>query len=140
MNDSESNSLKCPISTVLDLVSAKWTVQILRELALGPVRTKYFLRVIPGMTMKTLQERLKALLAEGMITRQVFNERLLRVEYSITERGRRLFNVMNELKSIASESTACRCKCSMEGYDEGDMECPARRTPAPGRRFRQQAS
>jgi DNA-binding HxlR family transcriptional regulator len=129
---------------LLDLVSAKWTVQILRELALGPVRTKYFLRVIPGMTMKTLQERLKALLAEGMITRQVFNERLLRVEYSITERGRRLFNVMNELKAIASESaaaqsTACHCKCSLEGYGAGDMDCPCR-TPSPGSSIKRQAS
>ena len=88
----------CPIVPLLDLMSAKWTVQILRELALGPVRTRRFLRVIPGLSMKTLQERIKALQSAGMISRKVYDEKLPHVEHTITERGRRLFVIMSELQ------------------------------------------
>lgn len=124
----ESDSV-CPITTVLDLISAKWTVQIFRELALGPVRTRRFLKVIPGLSMKSLQERLKALQTFGMITRNEFDEKLPRVEYMITERGQRLFAVMKELKEIAGEIVDTDCKCSLQGLCEAEMDCPSRRVP-----------
>jgi DNA-binding HxlR family transcriptional regulator len=122
--------LDCPITGVLDLISAKWTVQILRELALGPVRTRQFLKVIPGLSMKSLQERLKALQVNGMITREVFDEKLPHVEHSITDRGRRLFNVMTQVKAIAEEMTGISCKCPLEGYGEKEYQCPKRRESA----------
>ncbi|MBX3073332.1 helix-turn-helix transcriptional regulator [Candidatus Obscuribacterales bacterium] len=125
-NDSD---LACPITSVLNLISAKWTVQILRELAIGPVRTRRFLKVIPGLSMKSLQERLKALQASGMITRQEFDERIPRVEHTITERGRRLFSVLTILKDIEAELTPLTCKCSLEGNSEAEMDCPMRRAP-----------
>ncbi|HMW91265.1 MAG TPA: helix-turn-helix domain-containing protein [Candidatus Obscuribacter sp.] len=123
----EKNAADCPLSSVLDLVGAKWTVQILRELALGPVRTRKFLRLIPGLTMKSLQERIKAMQAYGLITRIEFDEKLPHVEHSITERGRRLLAVMSELKEIACEINCSSCKCSIEGYSQAEMDCPARR-------------
>ncbi len=131
--EQDDNHLICPITSVLDLISAKWTVQILRELSLGPVRTRQFLRLIPGLSMKSLQERLKALLASGMITRVAFDEKLSRVEHRITERGRRLFAVMSELKEIAAEIIPVSCKCPMEGICQAEMNCPQRREVTPRR-------
>lgn len=126
---STDENLSCPITSVLNLISAKWTVQILRELAIGSVRTRRFLKVIPGLSMKSLQERLKALQASGMITRQEFDEKIPRVEHTITERGRRLFSVMTVLKDIEAEITSVTCKCSLEGNSETEMDCPMRRAP-----------
>ena len=119
----------CPISKVLELISAKWTVEILREVALKPVRTREFLRVIPGLSMKSLQERLKALLAAGMIERIVFQEKLPRVEHTITPRGQRLFRLMSEFKEIAAEIgyEGTECKCPLEGFSKAEMDCPKRR-------------
>ncbi|MBK7841032.1 MAG: helix-turn-helix transcriptional regulator [Candidatus Obscuribacter sp.] len=121
----------CPIVPLLDLMSAKWTVQILRELALGPVRTRRFLRVIPGLSMKTLQERIKALQSAGMISRKVYDEKLPHVEHTITERGRRLFVIMSEIKEMAAETSAVSCKCPLQGCSEADTDCPERRVPPP---------
>jgi DNA-binding HxlR family transcriptional regulator len=97
----------CPISKVLELISAKWTVEILREVALKPVRTREFLRVIPGLSMKSLQERLKALLAAGMIERIVFQEKLPRVEHTITPRGQRLFRYDERVQRISGRNRLC---------------------------------
>ncbi|MCW5824751.1 MAG: helix-turn-helix transcriptional regulator [Cyanobacteria bacterium TGS_CYA1] len=116
----------CPIDMVLDLLSAKWTVQILRELSIGPVRTRRFLKFIPGLSMKCLQERLKALIATGMVARAEFDEKVPRVEYSITPRGRRLFAVMSELKQIAAEIGEVTCKCPMEEPSGCHIECHQR--------------
>ncbi len=129
MNKGFNNEPLCPISMILDLISAKWTVQILRELALGPVRTRKFLKVIPGLSMKSLQERLKALQATGMIIRIEYDEKLPRVEHTITSRGQRLYSVLSELKNIASEIVDSSCKCSLEGFCETEIQCPSRREP-----------
>lgn len=120
----------CPIDSVLDLLSAKWTVQILRELSLGPVRTRRFLKFIPGLSMKSLQERLKALIETGMVTREEFDEKVQRVEYSITTRGRRLFAIMSELKLIAAEIGEVTCKCPMEASLSCQIQCHQRGEPS----------
>ena len=128
----------CPITKALDLISAKWTVEILRELALKPIRTREFLKAIPGLSMKSLQERLKALLAAGMIKRIVFEEKLPRVEHTITPRGERLFRLMSELKEIAAEieATDRECKCPLEGFSKEEMDCPKRRELTSQRQLR----
>lgn len=124
MNNPEDQNFTCPITSVLDLISAKWTVYILRELAFGPIRTMQFLQFIPGISMKSLQERLKALTASGMISRQEFDEKIPHVEYTITDRGRRLFAIMSDLKELAAEIESVTCKCSMEGFCENEVSCP----------------
>lgn len=43
MNTGCDNKMTCPITHTLNLISAKWTVEILRELALKPVCTREFL-------------------------------------------------------------------------------------------------
>jgi len=127
--ESCDSDVTCPITPILDLISAKWTVQILRELALGPVRTRRFIKLIPGLSMKSLQERLKALLAFGMITREKFEEKLPHVEHTITPRGRRLFAVLIELREIAAELTAVNCTCPMQEGCQTEFDCPSRREP-----------
>jgi len=139
MNSGCDNKMTCPITHTLDLISAKWTVEILRELALKPVRTREFLTFIPGLSMKSLQERLKALLAAGMITRTVFEQKLPKVVHTITPRGQRLFLVMSELKAIASEISESEqlCQCPLEGFGKDEMNCPKRRPLTP-RQLRQE--
>lgn len=135
----------CPIISVLDLISAKWTVEILRELAIQPTRTRQFLARIPGLSMKCLVERLKELERYGMLVRIEFDEKVLHVEYAITDRGRKLYSIMTALKELASEFMEVTCKCPMEHgaaqvefFGESVEEqtqaeewfrCPLRRTP-----------
>lgn len=141
IHDKES----CPIISLLDLISAKWTVEVLRELSIQPTRTRQFLRRIPGLSMKCLIERLKVLESSGMLVRIEYDEKVLHVEYAITERGRKLFAIMISMKELASEFMDVTCKCPMEHGNcavrfygdsadtaEGSKpwyDCPLRRTP-----------
>lgn len=118
--------LVCPITASLDIIGAKWTIQILRELSSAPVRTNQLLRAIPGLSMKTLQERLKVLQDAGIVSRTEFKEKLLHVEYSITERGRRLFLALLELKKIGEEIHQVQCSCPMAGLNSFEADCPSR--------------
>lgn len=123
----------CPIISIMKLISAKWTVEIMREVSIQPTRTRQFLSRIPGLSMKCLQERIKELEAHGMILRVRYDEKVPRVEHSITERGHKLLSIMVSLKRLADETSPSVCCCPMESYLEGvdidpaDIECPERR-------------
>jgi DNA-binding HxlR family transcriptional regulator len=99
----QSESLQCPIGEVLTLASAKWTVEIFAELVNQPTRTRQFLHHIPGLSMKCLRQRLQQLQDHGLINRKQFDQRALRVEYSITEKGRRFLDLLNLAKQITEE-------------------------------------
>ncbi len=147
MDNKSHDSECCPIIVVRDLISAKWTVEILRELAIQPTRTRQFLARIPGLSMKCLVERLKELERYGMLVRIEFDEKVLHVEYAITERGRKLFAILNAMKELASEFMEVSCKCPMEhGASQVEFigesaecssptqwfECPLRRRTSKG--------
>jgi DNA-binding HxlR family transcriptional regulator len=128
---SESH-LTCPITFILDILSSKWTIQILRELYLQPTRTRRFLKVIPGLNMKTLSERLRMLESYQLIVRTVFSERPLKVEYRLSVKGQELYSVLLSLKQLGASWLGCQCKCSFERFPDGsdvEMDCPGRRTP-----------
>lgn len=121
--------LACPITFVLDILGAKWTIEILRELFFQPTRTRRFLSLIPGLNMKTLRERLKMLESYELITRTVYDDLPLRVEYSLTDKGRELYAVLVSLKTLGSRWLDNNCTCSFERACAGDsMDCPHRGT------------
>src|SRR5215471_1927578 len=90
----------CPIVFVLEILSAKWTVEILREMFIRPTRTRRFLALIPGLSMKSLRERLKALEGHGIIQTTVYPDLPVREEYSLTSKGRDLYAVLVSLKML----------------------------------------
>ena len=129
-NISSDAAMPCPITTLLDVLSAKWVVEILRELAIRPTRTTHFIAHIPGLSMKVLRERLSMLEENGVIRRVEVAGPPLKVEYSVTERGRRLFYVLVELKAVADDWARDRCcTCSFETScnGEGVVDCHRRR-------------
>jgi DNA-binding HxlR family transcriptional regulator len=67
-------NIECPISRLLEIISAKWTVEILREISIAPTRTRQFLRLIPGLSMKSLQFRLKELEKFGLLERIEYDQ------------------------------------------------------------------
>jgi len=107
--------LSCPITDVLTVAAAKWTVEIMRELSLQPTRTRRFLAHIPGLTMKSLRQRLQQLEQLDLIVRKQYDEKPLKVEYSLTVKGRRFTDVLNLAKDIGDEwagAARCVCPCS----------------------------
>lgn len=121
--------LLCPILYILDILSAKWTIEILREMFIKPIRTRRFLSLIPGLSMKTLRERLKSLEAQGLAMRTVYPDTPLRVEYSLTPKGRELYAVLLSLKVLGSRWLGSTCVCPVEKENCGSsvaVNCPHR--------------
>jgi DNA-binding HxlR family transcriptional regulator len=87
----------CPVARTLDLVGDRWTLLIIRDLFLGRRRFNEILGGSPGMPPKLLSARLKFLIENGFVGRDVYSEFPPRSEYTLTERGRSLFPIVKAL-------------------------------------------
>lgn len=102
MESAQSNHLNdtiCPVARTAEIISGKWTLLIIRDLASGVKRFNQLERSLQGISPKTLSERLRSLEEEGIITRQMFAEVPPRVEYSLTEKGQDLVYVIESMRN-----------------------------------------
>ncbi|MBM7705046.1 winged helix-turn-helix transcriptional regulator [Metabacillus iocasae] len=86
-----------PVEAALELIGGKWKVVIMCHLILGTRRTSELKRLMPGISQKMLTQQLKELEADNLIHREVFNEVPPRVEYSLTEYGWTLKEILDLL-------------------------------------------
>jgi DNA-binding HxlR family transcriptional regulator len=103
---------QCPIQFILDLLGNKWSILVLRELFRGDRRTHELLAALPGISTKTLTQRLRELEAQGVIERRIYAEIPPRVEYSLTPKGHQIQPVMAALHEVGSrwlEQEPCLC-------------------------------
>ena len=96
----------CPTRVVLDRVGDKWTVLIIEILDEGPKRFSEIKSTIGGITPKVLSSTLRSLVADGMVSREVFAEVPPRVEYSLTALGRSLQEPVAALRRWAELNVA----------------------------------
>jgi DNA-binding HxlR family transcriptional regulator len=95
MNDLAGNVAVCPLyHQAIELIGRRWTGAIVQVLAGGALRFGDIAAAIPGLSARMLSERLKELEAEGLVTRTVYAEHPVRIEYRLTEKGRDLKGVM----------------------------------------------
>src|SRR5438105_3216536 len=94
LQSSPLDNSTCPVARTAKIISGKWTLLIIRDLAAGVKRFNQLERSLQGISPKTLSERLRSLEEEGVIVRQTFAEVPPRVEYSLTERGHDLVEVV----------------------------------------------
>jgi DNA-binding HxlR family transcriptional regulator len=86
----------------VELVGKRWTGAILLVLIDGgPLRFSEIKVLVPELSDRLLSERMKELEAEGIVERRVFAETPVRVEYSLTDKGRALEPAVRELKAWA---------------------------------------
>lgn len=104
------------IDTALQVLSPRWTSSVLIQLFCGKKRTTELLRSLPGLSAKTLSERLKRLQELGLVTRTVYPEVPPRVEYELTEQGAQLLDALLALKALGQRCTAGH-RPAGEGHD-----------------------
>jgi DNA-binding HxlR family transcriptional regulator len=97
------NDDTCPVCATADLVCGKWTILILRDLAEGSCRFCELERSLAGISPRTLSLRLRALEEEGVVTRRTFAEVPPRVEYGLTDKGRALVPLIEDMRSYGRE-------------------------------------
>jgi DNA-binding HxlR family transcriptional regulator len=87
----------CSIARTLDAVGEWWSPLILRDVAYG-VRRFREIQDDLGISANVLADRLRALVAEGLLETRVYQERPRRHEYRLTEKGAELIPVLLALK------------------------------------------
>lgn len=88
---------KCPFATAQSLISGKWAILILHYLEDGPVRFNELQRFMPRMTHATLSVQLKSLVENGLVERRQYESIPPKVEYSLTEIGKKFSPVIEAL-------------------------------------------
>src|SRR3982750_2839652 len=92
----------CPVCATADLVCAKWTILVIRDLAEGRSRFCELERSLAGISPRTLSLRLRALEEESIVERRTFPEVPPRVEYALTEKGRALLPLIDDMRAYGT--------------------------------------
>ncbi len=84
--------------TSFDLLGKRWSALIVQDLIGGPRRFREILGDLGRINDKVLSQRLKELEGRGIVERRLFPEVPVRVEYTLTEKGRGLAGVINAME------------------------------------------
>jgi DNA-binding HxlR family transcriptional regulator len=93
----------CPVTATAEILSGKWTILLLRDLVDGRCRFCELERSLEGISPRTLSLRLRALEEHGVIERKTFPEVPPRVEYSLTDKGRALVPIIEDMRAYGRE-------------------------------------
>src|SRR2546430_4487796 len=85
----------------IELIGRRWTGAIVFLLLKGPSRFTTLREGIPDITDRMLSERLQELEREAILERKVLPETPVRVEYSLTKKGRALASTFDSIAEWA---------------------------------------
>jgi DNA-binding HxlR family transcriptional regulator len=91
---------------VESIVGCKWSLAVLAQVSGGNVRPGGIQRACEGLSTKVLNERLRKMTRFGVLRRTVHPDRPPRVEYTLTELGRRLVAVLHEIERLQDDVLA----------------------------------
>ncbi|QCX01568.1 helix-turn-helix transcriptional regulator [Aggregatimonas sangjinii] len=103
MKKSERKNSECPVSHALGIIGGKWSLLILKEIGLEKRRFGELKRLIPEISEKMLIQELKSLVHFGILTRKAYREIPPKVEYSLTENGKSVLPIIDQIKSFGTE-------------------------------------
>jgi DNA-binding HxlR family transcriptional regulator len=87
----------CSVAGALDRIGERWSLLIVRELLLGPLRFSDLARGVGGAPTDVLTRRLRDLEADGIVRRRELDPPASAVVYELTELGRGLERPLLEL-------------------------------------------
>jgi len=97
---------ECPINHTFKLVGKKFTMLIIRNMIhRDHKRFNQFLE-IEEINAKILSARLKEMEKDGLIERKVYPDTPIRVEYTITEKGRALEPILDQMSAFSMKYCA----------------------------------
>jgi len=99
----------CPVCRTAEIVCGKWTLLLIRDLAAGHSRFCELERSLAGISPRTLSLRLRALEDEGIVRRHTFGEVPPRVEYALTDKGRALLPIIDDMRTYGEQWLGEQC-------------------------------
>jgi DNA-binding HxlR family transcriptional regulator len=89
----------CPVCRTAEIISGKWTLLIIRDLADSSLRFCELERSLEGISPRTLSLRLRALEDQGVVERHTYPEVPPRVTYQLTDKGRALVPLIEDMRA-----------------------------------------
>ncbi len=109
---------ECPINHTFKLVGKKFTMLIIRNMIhLDHKRFNQFLE-IEDINAKVLSTRLKEMERDGLIERKIYPDTPVRVEYTITEKGRALEPILDQMSAFSMRY------CAKDIFKDGKTRKP----------------
>lgn len=93
---------------VESIIGCKWSLHVLSQVRGGINRPGAMVRATDGLTTKVLNERLAKMLRFGILEKTSYPEVPPRVEYRLTDFGRRFLRVVDEVESLQRELSGGR--------------------------------
>jgi DNA-binding HxlR family transcriptional regulator len=94
---------ECPVCRTAEVISGKWTLLIIRDLADDSLRFCELERSLEGISPRTLSLRLRGLEEAGIVERKTYPEVPPRVEYALTDKGRALVPLIENMRSYGNK-------------------------------------
>lgn len=88
---------QCGIDVTLAVIGGKWKTSILWHLAIETMRFSQLQRQFSATTRKMLTQQLRELERDGLVHREVYAQVPPKVEYSLTEKGRSVMPILNQM-------------------------------------------
>jgi DNA-binding HxlR family transcriptional regulator len=89
---------ECMSHTVLEMLASKWVYLVVGALRTGRRRHGELARKVEGITPKMLTQTLRVLERDGLVSREIFPVIPPRVEYDLTDLGRNLAELLNQIR------------------------------------------
>jgi DNA-binding HxlR family transcriptional regulator len=120
----------CPVCRTAEIVCGKWTLLVIRDLVDGRSRFCELERSLQGISPRTLSLRLRALEEEGIVERHTYPEVPPRVEYALTEKGRALVPLIEDMRTYGREWLGDDCLSESPSVEESEQVGVSDREPA----------
>jgi DNA-binding HxlR family transcriptional regulator len=101
VTESEHSPICEHFQRAAELIARRWSPLIISALLAGNGRFTDIRDSVPGLSDRLLSERLKELEAAGIVTRTVTPTTPVRIEYGLTEQGRDLSGLLDEMRAWA---------------------------------------
>src|ERR1700751_4338455 len=97
------DAFSCAVAATSDLIGSKWTSLIVHDLSEGPRRVTELEHACPGVSPRTLPERLHMLAGQDLAGPRSFPESPPRVEYDLTQKGIALLPIIEEMRNFGHD-------------------------------------
>jgi DNA-binding HxlR family transcriptional regulator len=114
----EHNMKECPINHTFKLVGKKFTMLIIRNMIHRDHKRFNQLLEIEDINAKVLSARLREMEEDGLIERKIYPEKPVRIEYTITEKGRALAPILDQLSAFSMRY------CAKDIFKDGKTRKP----------------
>ena len=93
----------CSVAASAEIIGAKWTALLVHDLSEGARRFSELEHSCPGISPRTLSERLRLLEHDQIVERHSYPESPPRVEYELTAKGTALLPIIEAMREFGHE-------------------------------------